>query len=206
LRIVVTVVPERHCRPLKARRMAADSRRPDAGSYGESVPTLTPVLMGSPYPPSRDNSSKNTASAADTDGVGAAAAATGAPGLTAGEASQGAASTEGEAMTFLPTLPPPRRPRQGSPRGPAGPRGPSTGPEPARPKARWSIRDYQPAPYRKPWESRGGAGEAAAAVQAPPTPPERDRPPGATAGSQGDADGADLAAIVERKRRELALA
>jgi DNA-binding transcriptional ArsR family regulator len=213
-RIAVTVDADRHCRPGKAPRLAPESLPGGGGSYGESVPTSTPVLMGSPYPPSIDsNASRNTAAAADTDGVGAAAAATKAPGPTAGKAGgPEAASQEGEAMTFMPTLPPPRRARPESPRRQAlkpRPRGLGTGPEPAptpaKPQVRWRMADYQPSPYRRPQESRGGAGEAAAAVQAPPTPPEGDRPSGATAGSQGDAASAAPGRFRHQWRHERGL-
>ena len=197
VRIVVTVDAERHCRPGKALRLASDRRRPDAGSYGYAVPTSTPVLMGSQYPPSTDDLSKNTTSAPDTDGIGAVAAVHEAPGLTAGTAVN-------DPMTAMPVLPPPRSPR---PVIAARPARQAAVEAPPPPPVRW-IDNYVVAPYRRPGQAR----PAGTAGQAPQTPPEPARPSGAiprgqdeapdrTPEPQLDADAAYLASLVANRRQ-----
>jgi len=217
VRIVVTVDAERHCRPGKALRLAADRRLDDAGSYGEAVPTSTPVLMGSQYTPSRDNSSKNIASAPETDGIGSVAAANEAGGLTA------AVHEEGDGMTFVPALPPPRVPtprRQAStPADPArtarpasrssSPHGQDERPTAEEAAARWNRTDpvvaaALAAKARKKAELAGTAG------QAPSTPSAPARPSGAILGGQEGSpatipfsEAADeLAKLVADRRRQ----
>jgi len=224
VRIVVTVDAERHCRPGKALRLAADRRLDDASSYGYAVPTSTPVLMGSQYPPSRDNSSKNTASAPDTDGIGAVAAANEAGGLTA------AVHEEGDGMTFVPALPPPRVPtprRQASP--PADP--PHTA-KPAPRQARSHGQDERPTAEEAAarWnrtdpvvaaalaaKARRKAELAGTAGQAPSTPSAPARPSGTIPRGQDeaparpadppvlDAAAAELAALVSNRRQAIGI-
>jgi hypothetical protein len=228
VRIVVTVDAERHCRPGKALRLAADRRLDDSGSYGEAVPTSTPVLMGSQSPPSTESLSKNDASAPETDGIGSVAAANGAGGLTA------AVHEEGDGMTFVPALPPPRPARPAAPRRQA-----STPADPARdgrPASRSSsprgqderrtaeeyaadfylkvdpvVRDTLAAKAAAKAERE--AAKARTAGQAPESPSAPARPSGTIPRGQDEAPvrlddpefdkaAADLAASVETKRRE----
>ena len=214
VRIFVTVDAERHCRPEKALRKAVKRRLDDAGSYGEAVPTSTPVLMGSQYPPSRDNSSKNTTSAPDTDGIGAVAAV----------------HEAGDGMTFVPALPPPR---QASPRRQASPPADQAGTDrPASRQARPHGQDERPTAEQAaarwnridPVVAAALAAKAAArqartagtAGQAPSTPsaPERpsgtiprgqDEAPARTPEPQVDADAAELAAIVSNRRQAIGI-
>ena len=230
VRIFVTVDAERHCRPGKALRLASESRRPDAGSYGYAVPTSTPVLMGSQYPPSRDSLSKNTASAPETDGIGSVAAANGAGGLTA------AVHEEGDGMTFVPALPPPRPARPAAPRRQA-----STPADPARTgrpasRSRGTAGQEPPKDFTKvaadwhrvhPVVAAAKAAKAAAkaereaakagtAGQAPESPSAPARPAGTiprgqdeapvrTPTPQVDADAAELAALVSNIRQAIGI-
>ena len=194
VRIFVTVDAERHCRPGKALRLAADRRLDDASSYGYAVPTSTPVLMGSEYPPSRESFSKNTASAPETDGIGSVAAANEAGGLTA------AVHEEGDGMTFMPALPPPRVPtprRQAStPSDPArtarpasrssSPHGQDERPTAEEAAARWNRIDPNVAAALAA-KARRKAEKAGTAGQAPQTPPAPARPSGTIPRGQDEA-------------------
>jgi len=221
LRIVVTVDAERHCRPEKALRKAVKRRLDDADSYGEAVPTSTPVLMGSQYTPSTESLSRNTASAPETDGIGSVAAANEAGGLTA------AVHEEGDGMTFVPALPPPRpastRRQASAPADPAGtgrpasrqarPHGQDERPTAEQAAARWNRIDPVVAAALAAKAAARQARTAGTAGQAPSTPSAPARPSGTiprgqdeapvrTPEPQVDADAAELAAIVENTRRE----
>jgi len=223
VRIVVTVDAERHCRPEKALRKAVKRRLDDAGSYGEAVPTSTPVLMGSQYPPSKDNSSRNTASAPETDGIGSVAAANEAGGLTA------AVHEKGDGMTFVPALPPPRVPtprRQASPPAdpartgrPASrsssPHGQDERPTAEQAAARWNRIDpvvaaALAAKARRKAELAGTAGQAPSTPSAPERPSGtiprgQDEAPARTPEPQVDAAAAELAAIVSNRRQAIGI-
>lgn len=221
VRIFVTVDAERHCRPGKALRLASESRRPDAGSYGYAVPTSTPVLMGSQYPPSRDSLSKNTASAPETEGIGSVAAANGAGGLTA------AVHEEVDGMTFVPALPPPRQAstpadpaRTGRPasrsRGYAGQEPPKDftkvaaewhRPDPA---AERRVAEYLAAKAARKAAKARTAGQAPELPSAPPRPAGtiprgQDEAPVRTPEPQVDAEAAELAALVSSRRQAIGI-
>lgn len=228
LRIVVTVDAERHCRPGKALRLAADRRLDDAGSYGEAVPTSTPVLMGSQYTPSTESLSKNDASAPETEGIGSVAAANGAGGLTA------AVHEEGDGMTFVPALPPPRPARPAAPRRQAStpadpartdkpasrPRG-AAGQEPEKdyakiaadfylktdPVVRDTLAAKAAAKAEREAEKARTAGQAPESPSAPPRPAGtiprgQDDAPVRTPEPQVDAEAAWLDSMVSNRRRE----
>lgn len=216
VRIFVTVDAERHCRPGKALRLAADRRLDDAGSYGYAVPTSTPVLMGSPYPPSKDSFSKNTASAPETDGIGSVAAANRAGGLTA------AVHEEGDGMTFVPALPPPRQTaprRQASappePR-PSRTRGQDAGHEPPKDFAKAAADWHRVHPVVAAAMAAKAAAKAARAGQAPSAPSTPARPLGTIPRGQDeapvrtpephvDAEAAELAALVSNRRQAIGI-
>ena len=213
VRIIITVDAEKHCRPSKRQVIGQAARRAVASSYGASVPTTDPVLMGRGDAPSIDSrEQKESETPADTVGVGAAVASTDA-GLTAGQAGSrepaeagglAAAVHEGGQADADPVLPPPRRrqARQAStPR--QTPRQPGTDEAPAKTAAEksadWNRGLAESARTCSAYLAARKAGREAAKASTPARPPSTPTTP-------ERASGDDLDALATVRRRDEAAA